>query len=84
VNAVAPTNVPIVEYMLAMGRDDEEIVAACVEGITARDFALLYGHPYVEGVRAEILDAVIAAVEGSHEVVTVEQYLQRWRQVNGR
>lgn len=84
VNVVGPSNVPIVEYMLAMGHDDEEIVAACVEGIAARDFALLYGHPYVEGVRAEILDAVIAAVEGSHEVVTVEQYLQRWRQVNGR
>jgi peptidoglycan/xylan/chitin deacetylase (PgdA/CDA1 family) len=84
VNVVGPSQVPIVEHMLATGHDEDEIVAACVEGITALDFALLYGHPYVEGVRAEILDAVISAVQESHEVVTVVQYLERWRRANDR
>jgi len=82
VNVMGESNVPIVEQMLAMGRGESEIVAACVEAIRARPFALLYGHPYVEGIRADILGAVIDAVADSHEVVTVAEYLQRWRKAH--
>lgn len=84
VNVTGQDNVPVVEQMLAMDRSEEEIVGACIEAIQARPFALLYGHPYVEGVRADILGAVIDGVSGSHRVVTVAEYLEHWRRANDR
>jgi len=78
VNVAGEGNVPIIEQSLALGRPVSGIIDTCVEMISRRDFAMLYGHPYVEGVRAEILDAVLGEVESTHEVVTVEAYLDRW------
>jgi peptidoglycan/xylan/chitin deacetylase (PgdA/CDA1 family) len=84
VNVMGESHVPIVEQMLAMGRPDAEIVDASVTAIRARQFALMYGHPYVEGIRADILEAVIDAVADSHRVVTVAQYLDLWRRARDR
>ena len=79
VNVMGESHVPIVEQMLAMGHGDAAIVEACVDAIRARPFALMYGHPYVEGLRADILEGVIDAVGDSHRVVTVAQYVDRWQ-----
>lgn len=84
VNVMGEDRVPLVEQWLALGRDEESIVEACVRAIRGRDFALLYGHPYVEGVRADILEAVIDEVSDSHPVVTMAEYLERWRQAHDR
>jgi peptidoglycan/xylan/chitin deacetylase (PgdA/CDA1 family) len=84
VNVMGEAKVPLVEQMLAMGKYDASIVSACACAIRDRPFALMYGHPYVEGVRADILQRVIEAVDASHEVVTVAEYFERWCQTNAR
>ena len=83
VNVMGVDNVPLVEQYLALGRTQAEIVEAAVEMITDRDFALMYGHPYVEGVHAGILESVIGRVRDTHDVVTVEEYLERWKARDG-
>lgn len=80
VNVAGEAAVPLVEQMLALGRSDEEIVGAAARAIRKRDFALMYGHPFVEGVRADLIERIVREVEDSHEVVTVCEYLRRWRE----
>lgn len=79
VNVAGADTVPLVEQMLALGRGDEEIVGTAARAIRKRDFALLYGHPFVEGVRADLIEHIVREVEDTHEVVTVREYLARWR-----
>ncbi len=79
VNVVGEGTVPLVEQMLALGCADEEIVQAAAGAIRERSFALMYGHPFVEGVRADLIERIVREVADTHEVVTVEEYLQRWR-----
>lgn len=49
--------------------------------IMRKEFSLLYGHPYVEGVRCEILDSVLDRIQNSHQVVTMSEYLEKWRKI---
>lgn len=79
VNVVGEGTVPLVEQMLALGHDDRDIVGAAADAIRARSFALMYGHPFVEGVRADLIERIVREVEDTHEVVTVGEYLARWR-----
>ena len=79
VNVAGQDTVPLVEQMLALGRSDEEIVQAAARAIRARHFALMYGHPFVEGVRADLIERIVREVKDTHEVVTVREYLARWR-----
>lgn len=50
------------------------------DAIRARSFALMYGHPFVEGVRADLIERIVREVKDTHEVVTVGEYLARWRE----
>lgn len=79
VNVVGDGTVPLVEQMLALGRADGEIVRSAADAIRKRDFALMYGHPFVEGVRADLIERIVGEVRETHEVVTVQEYLARWR-----
>jgi peptidoglycan/xylan/chitin deacetylase (PgdA/CDA1 family) len=79
VNVAAPGNVPIIEEGLARGLEDREIVRRCVDAIRAHSFALLYGHPYVEGVHVTLLEELLRALGGEYDVTTVADYLERWR-----
>ncbi len=79
VNVAGSGSVPLVEQMLALGKGDAEIVRAAASAIRERRFALMYGHPFVEGVRADLIERIARAVEDTHEVVTVREYLMRWR-----
>lgn len=79
VNVMGAGNVPVIEQGLARGEREHAIVDRAVEGIEARTFALLYGHPYVEGIRADLLGRVLDAVQDRHSVVTVAEYLEHWR-----
>ncbi|MEX2048977.1 MAG: hypothetical protein WEB90_05310 [Gemmatimonadota bacterium] len=84
VNVMGDGNVPLIEQQLARGEREADIVASCAERIAGRSFALMYGHPYVEGVRSSILASVIDAVAHTHQVVTVGEYLEQWRHVDVR
>lgn len=84
VNVVGEGTVPLVEQMLALGHDDREIVGAAADAIRARSFALMYGHPFVEGVRADLIERIVREVKNTHEVVTVGEYLQSWRERHDR
>ncbi len=83
VNVVGGNQVPLVEQGLARGDSDGRIVKRACERIGARPFALMYGHPYVEGVHWKLLDAILGEMATSHEVVTVAEYLTRWKETTG-
>ena len=83
VNVMGAGNVPIIEEMLSLGGAHDQIVARCVEEIRGRDFALLYGHPYVEGVHADIVDEVIRRVKPDFQILPVRDYLARWKGARG-
>ncbi len=72
-------NVPIIEESLAQGMGEGDIVDRCVSVIESQAHAVLYGHPFVEGVHASILDQVIQRVIGARDIVTMDEYLRRWR-----
>ncbi|MCY3808849.1 MAG: polysaccharide deacetylase family protein [Gemmatimonadetes bacterium] len=80
VNVIGEDSVPVIEQGLALGRSDVRIVRDAVERIRERRFALMYGHPYVEGVHWRLLDAIFAELSGDYEVVTVAEYLRRWKE----
>lgn len=79
VNVVGRGRVPVIEQGLALGRDADGIAEAAVAQIRSRRFALMYEHPYVAGLHAEVLDKIIERVEGDYDIVTVEEYLAEWR-----
>ena len=79
VNVMGQGRVPLVEQGLARGRDETAIVDDIVRSIESRRWALMYGHPYVEGVRADLLEQVLQRVADGREIVTVGTYLERWR-----
>ena len=81
VNVAGEDKVPLVERMLALGEGDDAIVGAAAEAIRTREFALMYGHPFVEGVRADLIERIVREVRDTHEVVTVREYLARWRRL---
>ncbi len=80
VNLIGEDSVPVIEQGLALGRSSARIVRDAVERIRERRFALMYGHPYVEGVQWRLLDAILTELSGDYEVVTVAEYLRRWRE----
>lgn len=79
VNVLGDQNVPLVEQGRARGRPTAEIEQSLVDAATPRDFALAYGHPYVEGVEAALLGAALERLRDTHDVVTVREYLARWQ-----
>ena len=83
VNVTGQDRVPVVEQGLAHGHAADRIVDEAVAQIRGRRFALMYGHPYVEGVHAAVLDKIIQCVEGEYDIVTVAEYLERWRCQHG-
>lgn len=78
VNVLGEGNVPLIEQGLARGVSEVDIVSEIVGRITRRPFALMYGHPYVEGIRADLLGRVLDAVQDRYDVVTMAEYLRRW------
>ena len=80
VNVIGEHQVPLIEQGLARGYSDERIVRDAVDRIRVRQFALMYGHPYVEGVHQRPLAAILSEVAGDYDVVTVNEYLRRWRE----
>lgn len=83
VNVIGEDSVPVIEQGLALGRSSTRIVRDAVERIHERRFALMYGHPYVEGVHWRLLDAILAELAGDYDVVTVAEYLNRWKETAG-
>jgi len=85
VNVIGERRVPVIEQGLARGHSDARIARDAVDRIRARRFAHMYGHPYVEGVHTGPLAAILSEVAGDYDVVTVGEYLRRWREttVNG-
>ncbi len=80
VNVIGERRVPVIEQGLARGHRDDRIVRDALDRIRARPFALMYGHPYVEGVHIRPLAAVLSEVAGDYDVVTVREYLRRWKE----
>lgn len=80
VNVIGERRVPVIEQGLARGQSDGRIVGDAVERIRARPFALMYGHPYVEGVHTRQLAAILSEVADDYDVVTVKEYLRRWKE----
>ena len=80
VNVIGEHQVPVIEQGLARGHPTKRIVRDTVERIRVRRFALMYGHPYVEGVHIRPLAAILSEVAGDYDVVTVAEYLRRWRE----
>ena len=83
VNVIGEDSVPVIEQGLALGRSSARIVRDAVERIRERRFALMYGHPYVEGVQWRLLDAILTELSGDYEVVTVAEYLRLWKETAG-
>lgn len=83
VNVIGEHQVPVIEQGLARGKGSHEIAEDLVAAVTRRDYALLYGHPYVEGVHSDILRAALERVGDRYDVVTVDEYLKRWRARHG-
>ena len=80
VNVIGAGRVPLIEEGLALALSHDEIIGRCVRQIRKRKYALLYGHPYVEGVHAEILDGVLDRLSGAYKVVTMREYLRLWKE----
>lgn len=83
VNVMGEHNVPMVEQGLARGKAPDQIADEIVAAVDAREFALLYGHPYVEGVHAAVLEKALTGLTDRYDVVTVEEYLGLWRERHG-
>lgn len=83
VNVLGEGNVPLIEQGLARDEPAAAIVGRIVDRITERDFALMYGHPYVEGIRSDLLGRVFDTIQGQYDVVTVAEYLRRWAETRG-
>lgn len=79
VNVIGEGRVPVIEQGLARGHPPAEIVERAVADIRTKPFALMYGHPYVEGIHSEVTEEVIRQAMDTHEVVSVGDYLGRWR-----
>ena len=84
VNVIGGSHVPLIEESLAGNMGGGDICRRVVAEITGRRFAFLYGHPYVEGMHWEILGKTIEAICGDYRIVTVSEYLHRWRSRNDR
>ena len=80
VNVMGERQVPLIEQGLARDHSAQRIVGDAVEAIRARPFALMYGHPYVEGVHWKLLDAILDEVSADYDLVTVAEYLRRYRE----
>lgn len=80
VNVIGERRVPVIEQGLARGYPDDRIVRDALDRIRARPFALMYGHPYVEGVHTRQLAAILSEVTDDYDVVTVKEYLRRWKE----
>ncbi len=80
VNVIGKQRVPYIEQGLAQGHSVRRIVEGASARIRSRRFALMYGHPYVEGVYTEPLAAILAEVAGDYDIVTVGEYLRRYRE----
>ena len=80
VNVIGEQRVPVIEQGMARGRSDDRIVRDAVERIRSRRFALMYGHPYVEGVHIRPLAAILSEVSDEYDVVTMGEYLARWKE----
>ena len=80
VNVTGERQVPVIEQGLARGHSDARIVRDAIDRIRARPFALMYGHPYVEGVHLQPLAAILSEVARDYDVVSVREYLRRWRE----
>ena len=80
VNVIGDRQVPVIEQGLARGHSDARIVREAIDRIRDRRFALMYGHPYVEGVHTPPLAAILSEVAHDYDVVTVREYLRRWRE----
>lgn len=72
-------NVPIIESLLCKGVPDSELVTTVVDMIRAQGSAVLYGHPYVEGVRIDLLRAVLDHLSSDYTFVTMNDYLSAWQ-----
>ncbi len=83
VNVIGAGQVPLIEEGLALGLSRGEIINRCVAQIRKRKYALLYGHPYVEGVHTEILHGVLERLAGAYKVVTMREYLRLWKEGQG-
>lgn len=79
VNVKGDRSVPMIEQGLARGTPEPELVDRIVQQIETRRFALLYGHPYVEGIRADLLERVLERVRDRCDVIPVRGYLDRWQ-----
>lgn len=80
VNVIGDRQVPVIEQGLARGHGDDRIVRDALARIRARPFALMYGHPYVEGVHTRQLAAILSEVTNDYDMVTVGEYLRRWKE----
>lgn len=79
VNVVGKGRVPVIEQGLALGHGARGVADEAVAQIRDRRFALIYDHPYVAGVHNAVLARIIERVEGDYDIVTVAEYLARWR-----
>jgi peptidoglycan/xylan/chitin deacetylase (PgdA/CDA1 family) len=82
VNIIGQHRVALIEQSLAEGLPRRAIVEKVVDRIRQHRFALIYGHPYVEGVAWDILADIIGQLQSEYRVVSVLEYLQQWRAIH--
>lgn len=79
VNVVGRGGVPLIEQGLACGMNPQRIVESARSEIDRHEYAHIYGHPYVEGVRDSILESILRGVMDRCEIVPLSTYLDQWR-----
>ena len=84
VNVIGQAHTPVIEELLAKQKRPDDISKKVIDEIRRHEFALIYGHPYVEGYHINILDSILAALQGEYEITTVNEYLNKWRTINDR
>lgn len=82
VNVIGGSHIPIIEESLAMNCTYDDTCSRVINEIMKREFALLYGHPYVEGIHTDIFEKIFEAVLDKFKIITVSDYLTEWRNAN--
>lgn len=79
VTVIGPDTVPLIEFLLATGKTEAEIIAAVEREILKQDFSVMYGHPCLEGMKTEVLEKIFKFVlENNYQFLTIEQIYERY------
>lgn len=76
----SPFTIPIIEWLYANGKSEDEIVRIVKDEILKNNVAILYGHPIFEGFKTNILNEIFEFVKSEgYKVMTLNEIANHYK-----